>query len=140
MASQQKCFDTARDAGIHLRSMVHTGERVVAGRSEGLFELHDEVIWEAVHFGVKQKLSTRITAFQSPYFFEDTMLKGAFKSMRHGHYFESAGDFTLMKDEFRYETPFGMAGRLFDRIFLSSYMKKLLEQRNALIKAMAEVD
>lgn len=139
-ASQQKCFDTARDAGAHLHSMGHTGERVVAGRSAGLFELHDEVTWEAVHLGVKQKLSTRITAFGEPDFFEDTMLKGAFKSMRHGHYFKSAGDFTLMKDVFRYETPLGAAGRLFDRIYLRSYMKKLLEQRNAFIKAIAEAD
>lgn len=137
-AGIQRCFDIARDAGAHLGSMGHAGERVVAGRSEGLFELHDEVTWEAVHLGIKQRLSTKITGFRQPEFFEDTMLKGAFKSMRHGHYFESRGTVTLMKDIFRYETPFGAAGRLFDRIYLRRYMQKLLEQRNAFIKSVAE--
>lgn len=132
------CFDTARDAGVHLGSMQHTGERVIAGRSAGLFELHDEVTWEAVHLGLKQQLSTRITGFRKPCFFEDTMVKGPFKYMRHGHYFETEGDFTLMSDLFVYETPFGAAGRLFDRLYLRGYMKKLLEERNAFIKTSAE--
>lgn len=132
------CFNTARDAGTHLGSMQHTGERVIAGRSAGLFELHDEVTWEAVHLGFKQQLSTRITGFREPDFFEDTMVKGAFKYMRHEHHFETEGEFTLMKDLFFYETPFGVAGRLFDRLYLRRYMKKLLEERNGFIKAIAE--
>jgi hypothetical protein len=60
--------------------------------------------------------------------------------MRHGHYFGSRGAFTWMKDIFRYETPFGPAGRFFDRIYLHRYVKKLLEQRNAFIKLVAKAD
>ena len=132
------CFDLSRDAGIHLLSTAHTQERVVAGRKEGLFELHDEVTWEAVHLGIRQRLSTRITKMDPPLFFEDRMLKGAFKSMRHEHHFREEGSNTLMTDIFEYEMPFGWPGRIFNRLYLKRYMTRLLEKRNAVIKTEAE--
>jgi hypothetical protein len=35
-ASPERCFDLARDLDRHLRSMRHTGERVVGGRTSGM--------------------------------------------------------------------------------------------------------
>ena len=132
------CFDLARSTELHLESTQHTGERVVAGRSSGLFELHDEVTWEALHLGIRQRLSTRITGFAYPYFFEDTMTRGAFRSMRHEHHFRPEKGGTLMTDLFRYEVPLGILGRFFDRLYLKRYMMGLLRQRNRLIRAKAE--
>lgn len=137
-AAPEQCFDLSRDAGVHLLSTSHTQERVVAGRREGLFELHDEVTWEAVHLGIRQRLSTRITGFDRPYFFEDTMQQGAFKRMRHEHHFKKENGGTLMTDLFDYEVPMGFAGRIFDRIYLEKYMTRLLEKRNSMIRQLAE--
>jgi len=103
-----------------------------------LFELDDEVTWEAIHLGVKQRLSTRITQMEYPHFFEDTMLKGAFKSMRHEHLFEDQPGITIMTDNFFYEVPLGWMGRIFDFIYLKGYMTKLLQMRNSVIKKEAE--
>jgi ligand-binding SRPBCC domain-containing protein len=137
-ASQERCFDLSRDADVHLLSTKQTKERVVSGRSTGLFELYDEVTWEAVHLGVKQKLSSVITGFDRPVFFEDTMKKGAFKTMRHEHHFKKEEDATLMTDIFEYEVPFGLPGKIFDLIYLRKYMINLLNRRNACIKELAE--
>lgn len=137
-ASVGKCFDLSRDVGIHLQSASETKERAVAGRTSGLFELNDTVTWEARHFGIRQILTVKITKMQAPYFFEDTMLKGAFRSMVHGHYFEIENGQTKMTDVFEYEVPVGFIGRLFDRWVLKKYMTKFLITRNALIKEVAE--
>ncbi|HYD22568.1 MAG TPA: SRPBCC family protein [Flavipsychrobacter sp.] len=137
-ASAQKCFDLSRAVDIHLQSTRHTSERVVAGRSSGLFELGDVVTWEAKHFGIKQRLTVKITKMEAPHFFEDVMQKGAFKSMRHEHHFEEKGGKTIMKDVFCYETPLGIAGNIFDALVLKRYMTRFLILRNEVIKKVAE--
>ncbi len=133
-ASPQVCFDLARSVNTHLSSMQHTKERVVKGKTEGLFELHDEVTWEARHFGITQQLTVTITQLQPYTFFEDKMLKGAFKSMVHQHYFEAINEETVMKDVFTYQTPYNIFGKLFDVFILKRYMTRLLKQRNEHIK------
>jgi len=66
------------------------------------------------------------------------MIKGAFKSFRHQHHFETIGDQTVMKDIFDYQSPFGIVGRLADNLFLKNYMTDLLNKRNEMIKKVAE--
>lgn len=73
-----------------------------------------------------------------PTFFEDKMLKGAFKSMHHEHHFANENGSTLMTDVFQYETPFGILGTIFDKLYLEGYMKKFLQQRNLHLKQMLE--
>src|SRR6188768_3229856 len=101
-----KCFDVSRDIKIHELSTKDTNERAVAGKTSGLCELNDQITWQATHFGIRQRLTVRITKFNRPIFFEDVMLKGAFKSMRHEHHFRQVGNKTEMTDVFEYETPF----------------------------------
>lgn len=133
-----KCFDISRDIQIHEISTKKTKEKAVAGKTSGLCELNDEVTWEAIHFGIRQRLTVRITKLNRPYFFEDMMLKGAFKSMKHQHHFKESDGSTIMHDIFVYEVPFGFIGKLFDKLILRSYMTSFLKIRNEAIKAFAE--
>ena len=94
-----RCFDLARDIDFHTRSMAHTGERAVAGRTCGLIGLGESVTWEARHLGVQQRLTSRITAFDRPVYFRDEMTAGAFRSFEHDHRFEEVGGETIMVDE-----------------------------------------
>ena len=73
-----------------------------------------------------------------PVFFEDIMVKGAFKSMKHEHQFEEKNGETIMRDIFQYDVPFGIAGKLFNALILKNYMTKFLRQRNAAMKDMLE--
>jgi ligand-binding SRPBCC domain-containing protein len=137
-ADIEKCFDIARDIDIHQLSTEQTKEKAIAGRTSGLCELGDSVTWEATHFGIRQHLTVEITRFDPPYFFEDKMIKGAFKSMRHEHRFETRNGKTLMTDKFYYEVPLGVLGKIFDKIILSRYMVSFLVTRNRVMKTIAE--
>ena len=120
----QKCFDLARSVDAHIQSAAGTGEKAVAGRTSGLLELGEEVTWEARHLGVTQRLTSRITAFQPPRHFQDRMIRGAFKSLVHDHYFEPAEDgATLMVDVLRFQAPFGPLGWLAERLVLVECFK-----------------
>src|SRR3954447_25672503 len=83
-----RCFDLARSVEAHVQSTSASGERVVAGRGSGLLELGGEVTWEGRHFGVRQRLTSAITRYERPEFFQDRMVRGAFKSLEHDHVFE----------------------------------------------------
>lgn len=137
-APVETCFNASRDVGLHLGSAADTAERVVAGRTVGLFELGETITWEARHFGLKQRLTVRITELDFPRFFADEMVEGAFKSMRHEHYFEAAPGGTLMQDKFMYEAPFWILGKIFDALLLKRHMKDFLMRRNQFLKETCE--
>jgi ligand-binding SRPBCC domain-containing protein len=75
-----------------------------------------------------------------PLSFADEMVEGDFKSLRHEHHFKRIDNGTLLIDIFTYESPYGSLGRLADRLFLTRYMKSLLELRNKTIKEYAETE
>ncbi len=137
-APVEKCFDLARDVDLHTHSAARTRERAVAGITRGLLGPGDLVTWEAVHFGIKQRLTARITRFERPYLFEDEMVRGAFASFTHTHQFLPDGDATLMVDVFRYTSPLGFLGTLADRLFLERYMTRFLSERAIFLKQVAE--
>ena len=134
-------FDLARDVDFHQRSAAQTGEVAVGGVTAGLLELGDSVTWRATHFGVRQKLTAKITEFDRPRMFVDEMVSGAFKSFRHEHRFEAREDgMTLMTDVFTFASPFGLIGSVVDSLFLKRYMQKFLETRNRAISEHFEVN
>lgn len=138
-APQKICFDLSRSIDLHMSSMSHSKEKVVAGRTGGLIQKGEFVTWQATHFFVKQRLSSRITEMEEPQYFIDEMISGAFKSLWHKHEFVQSGYTTILIDDFRYEVPFGMLGKLFNWLILKSYLKNLLMKRNQVIKRMAEL-
>jgi ligand-binding SRPBCC domain-containing protein len=58
--------------------------------------------------------------------------------MQHRHVFEQKEGYTLMIDEFIYESPLGILGKVADMLFLRKYMQNLIEHRNQVIKQKAE--
>jgi ligand-binding SRPBCC domain-containing protein len=137
-ADQKIVFDLARSIDLHQISTAHTNERAISGKTSGLIELNESVTWEAKHFGVVQRLSSKITAMKSPDYFVDEMVFGAFKSFKHQHIFEAKGGGTIMTDVFDYVSPYGILGKLADWLFLKRYMTDLLVNRNNVIKEHAE--
>lgn len=137
-APPSRCFDLARDVDLHQRSTAASRERAVAGVTSGLLGPGDEVTWEATHFGVRQRLSSRITEFDPPRRFVDEMVRGAFRRFRHEHQFLPTQVGTEMIDVFDYTSPLGPLGSLADLLFLRRYMTRLLRDRNAYLKREAE--
>lgn len=133
-------FDLARSIDLHKLSTKGTNEEAIAGRISGLIELGETVTWRAKHLGIYQKLTVKITKYDRPYMFEDTMLKGAFKSMKHTHRFEETGDGTKMIDLLEFVSPLGLLGKMADSLFLKKYMTQFLLVRNKELKRIAESD
>jgi ligand-binding SRPBCC domain-containing protein len=135
----ERVFDLARSIDVHKISTKHTNETAIAGKTSGLIELHDTVTWRAKHLGFYQTLTSKITQYNRPYFFEDCMLEGIFNGFQHQHIFEKIDDNkTMMKDEFNYTSPFGIIGKIADKLFLENYMRQLLIKRNHVIKEIAK--
>ena len=139
-APVERCFDLARSIDLHTVSMTRQHEKAVSGKTEGLIELDEEVTWQARHFGITQRLTSKITVFDRPHHFRDTMVAGAFRRFDHDHLFESQGSTTLMTDVFDYNAPLGLLGKVAERLFLTRYMAALLRERNKIIKEVAEGD
>jgi ligand-binding SRPBCC domain-containing protein len=144
VAPVERCFDLARDLDFHLRSLSHTGERAVAGRTSGLIELGESVTWEARHFGVRQRLTTKITAMDRPRYFRDEMTAGAFAAFAHDHWFEQRDDVgrsvTVMIEELVFRSPYGLLGWVVDALVMQRYLRRLLEGRNRELKREVEDD
>ena len=134
------CFDLSRSIDLHKISTAHTKEKAIDGVTTGLINLNEFVTWQAVHFGIKQKLTSKITAFNKPFHFRDEQVKGAFKFIIHDHYFETKNDEVIMKDVFYFKSPFGFSGMLVDKFILADYLRKLLANRNNVIKEFAETN
>lgn len=135
----QKCFDYARDIELHTRTVwPHTRERAVAGVTAGPIGPGQTVTFEATHLLVRQRLTSKITAYESPYLFIDEMQRGAFKSLRHDHEFAERDGKTVMTDRLYFEAPLGVLGLIAEQLVLKRYMRKFLEHRNLELKRLLE--
>mgnify|MGYP003657660440 CR=1 FL=1 len=139
-APKEIVFDLSRSIDLHKISTEHTNEEAIDGITSGLIGLNESVTWKAKHFGIYQILTSKVTEFDRPNFFADEMIKGAFKSFKHEHHFTDLNGGTLMTDYFDYESPFGILGKLADKLFLLNYMTDLLAERNRIVKDFAETD
>lgn len=137
-ASVERCFDLARDVDIHTRTTESTKEKAIGGVTTGLLLAEDFVTWEAVHFGIRQRLTAKVTVMDRPYMFEDIMVKGAFHSFTHTHEFLKKDNGTLMIDRFQYKSPYGLIGVIADKLFLESYMRNFIISRARALKYIAE--
>jgi len=129
----ERCFDAARDLDLHMKSVAHTNEKAIAGKTSGLIGMGEEVTWRARHFGITQQFTSRITAFDRPRYFQDAMQRGAFQSFVHDHFFESEGNRTKMTDVLTFSAPFGIFGRIAEKLILRRYLERLLRMRFATI-------
>ncbi len=131
-------FDLSRHVGLHKESMSRFREEAVAGTRFGLLENDDSVTWKARHLFKERLLRVRITEMEKPGKFIDEQAQGDFKSMRHEHHFKACDNGTIMIDLLHFESPYGAAGRWFNALYLTKYMRRLLEMRNKTIKEFAE--
>ena len=138
-ADQKTCFDLARDIDFHQKSLEHSKEKAIAGKTSGLIGLGESVTWEAIHFGIKQKLTSKITEFDTPIYFVDEQTKGIFKSFKHEHIFNKISDNeTEMIDRFVFESTLGFLGVIVNNLFVTKYMENLLSIRAKLLKIEVE--
>lgn len=132
-------FDAERNISLHSATQKHRGERAIDGVKSGLIENGQEVEWEAIHFGIKQRLRVKITHMDKPKYFRDEQISGAFKTYSHEHFFrEIEPNKTEKTDLMVIEAPFGFIGKIAEILFLNRYMSKFLRKKNQALKAIIE--
>ena len=137
-ASPEVCFDLVRNVHIHQDMTADAGEQPVGGGIDGIIGLGQSVAFEGKHFGFRQRLTVEVVEFDRPRLFVDEMTEGAFRSFRHHHEFLATHGGTLMRDTLIWRSPFGLAGRMFDRFVLERHLSRLVTKRNAQLKEIAE--
>ena len=137
-APREIVFDLSRSIDLHTESTAQTNERAIAGCTSGLIGEGEFVTFSAVHFGVRQHLTSLITEFDRPTHFRDSMVKGAFRRFDHDHFFQNDESGTVVRDVFDYTSLRGPFGILADALFLKRYLSRMLAMRNEYIRAIAE--
>lgn len=136
-APMDRCFKLA--LSIDLQSQA-TGQKPIDGVTSGLIGPGDTVTWQARHFGWNFRHQSLIEVWRPYSYFRDVMIDGAFTAYEHEHHFAAMNDGTRVRDEVRFTVPLAFLGSLFEQLLVRRAVLKLVRQRNALIKRMAESD
>lgn len=134
----QTVFDISRNIDVHQLSTFQSKEKAIAGITSGLIALNETVTWRGKHFGLYLKHKSKITEMEIPSYFVDEMEQGHFKYFRHEHSFIAQNGTTVMIDFLQYDTPFGIFGKLFDKLALKKHLTNFLLKRNETLKKLAE--
>jgi ligand-binding SRPBCC domain-containing protein len=133
-APVERCFDLSRSIDLHLESMIASKEQAVDGVTSGLIGGGQEVSWQARHFGVQWRMTSRITEFDPPHRFVDEMVRGPFAAFRHEHQFHAAPGGTRMTDVITFRMSLGPVANL----PVGLYLRRLMRIRNDVIRRKAE--
>jgi len=137
-APAEICFDLMRDIRIHPESTAKAQKRVSAVAAEGLIGLGQTVTFSGKHLGFRHRLTVKVVEFERPRLFVDKMTTGTFSSFQHVHEFFPHGTQTLMRDTLEWIMPFGIVGRIADKLLIAPHLKQLVAARNAKLKQLAE--
>jgi ligand-binding SRPBCC domain-containing protein len=138
-ATAETCFDLMRDIRIHTETTAKTNEQAVEGMTDGMIGLGQTVTFEGRHLGIRQRLRVKVVEFERPRLFVDEMIDGRFVSFRHVHEFSAVGGGTMMRDTVTWQSPFGILGRIVDKLLLEKHLTDLISNRNAKLKEIAEL-
>ena len=109
----ERCFALSTHLAIVEREL---GMHPVAGRTSGCVQGGDTVHWKGWQLGFPNFHVSLISQFERPYYFQDRMLAGRFRSFQHDHRFRQLADGVGLDDEVRFTLPFGWPGRVVGRL------------------------
>lgn len=137
-AAPADVFAAAIDPELHLASMARYGETMAKGPEHGTFTEGSTVTWRARHFGVPFHLTSIVFDIAPPHRFRDRQTQGPFAEFHHEHVFEQHPQGTLMRDTIDFRSPFGPIGAVVDRLFMREYLRRLIDERGAVLQASLE--
>jgi ligand-binding SRPBCC domain-containing protein len=132
-APVERCFLLSLSIDLHVASAHGSQEKAIDGVTSGLISEGETVTFHARHFGWRRHTS-RVEVLRPYSHFRDVMVAGSFRYFEHDHHFAPMDDGTRIRDEIRFSAPWGPLGRVLARRRLTA----LLEERNAVIKQVAE--
>ena len=139
-APLERCFRLATSIDLHVASAADTRESAIGGVTSGELGDGDSVEWRGRHFGRWVTHTSKVDGWRPFSYFREVMTKGWFARFEHEHHFAVMDDGTRMRDEIRFAAPYGLLGRIAEKMVLRRHLIAMLKQRNAFIKRAAESD
>jgi ligand-binding SRPBCC domain-containing protein len=130
-----RCFLLSTNVELVGRTL---GMKPLEGKTRGMIEADDRLLWAGWKFGFPQMHETLITQYDRPNFFQDTMGRGRFKRYQHDHYFYVMDDHTVLNDKIRFTMPLGIVGRLVGQFVMVPYISRQLRKRLVLLRKVAQ--
>jgi ligand-binding SRPBCC domain-containing protein len=138
-AAPSVVFDLELDVDFHAASLHGSQETATTSTGRRRLTLGDEVTFRARHFGLRWRMTSRITVYERPHRFVDEQTRGPLRALRHEHRFQDLNAVgTQMTDRMTISAPLGPLGAVVTRVLIAPYLRRLLEQRAAHIKYLAE--
>ncbi len=131
----ERCFLLSTNIELVGRTL---GMRPIEGKTSGLIESGDRLLWAGWKFGFPQMHESLITKFERPTFFQATMGRGRFRRFQHDHHLYYMDGRTVLNAKLRFTMPFGFVADLFGRFVLVPHISRMLRRRMRLLKRVAE--
>jgi ligand-binding SRPBCC domain-containing protein len=109
-----------------------------------LTDLNGEEIYEGMlinytvkpFMGIPLNWATEISKVQKPFFFTDRQLKGPYKVWEHTHSYKPVNGGVLMRDEVKYQLPFGFIGDLVHSLMVRKKIENIFSFRRKVLESM----
>ena len=137
-APPETVFDLCRSVDFHVKAAKSIKARAVAHRTTGLAELNDRTTYSARFFGLRFRLTTRLTAMDAPHSFREELERGLFQEFSHHYTLQAIPQGTLLQDQFSFRAPFGPLGRIFETLILKRALVAAQHERLDAIQTEAE--
>lgn len=151
-APLERCFALSTNVELVRQTL---GMRPVAGVMQGHVTAGSRVVWRGWKFGLPTEHHTLITQFAPPHagrigdvaaqfdgqqvaWFEDSQEQGRFATFRHLHVFRQYRHDVRLEDRIEFSLPLGWAGELVGRWIVAPHAQRLIRERFALIRRLAE--
>lgn len=84
--------------------------------------------------GITVRWKTEICKVDKPVMFTDRQLKGPYKIWEHTHTFIKKDNGILMKDQVKYELPFGIIGSIVHKLTVRKNIENIFKYREKVLK------
>ena len=91
-------------------------------------------------WGIKFHWETQICKVNKPFFFTDRQLKGPYKLWEHTHTFIKKDSGLLIKDEVKYQLPFGIIGSIIHFLVVRKKIRDIFIYRKNILQQLFESD
>ena len=129
------------NVAAHVRGMATSKDQLLSAIPDGgILRLGDEVTWRSHHYRIGFTTTSQVVEYDRPFRFVDLQLRGPLRAFRHEHLFIPIDNDVEMIDMVTFRAKGGPIGRLMERMFLTKYMRELLEDRGAHLKKVLEAE
>lgn len=105
-----------------------------------MLQVGDFIEWPLGLFGVRRTYESQVDIIRPYTYFHEVMTGGIFRYFEQDHHFATMNDGTRVRNEIRFALRLGVFGRPLEMTLLRAGLKKMLADRNAKLKKIAESD